>query len=142
MPPEKPDFAPLDWEKIAWEPTPYRGVFIFRLDEESDSDNPKIPKYTIMALKVDPNCSIPLHKHNREPGWTETLTFPKGGNFEIKGTNGSTEISGNHEFTIVVSANQAFGLRNENPKPLFFFSRMEPGFTGYAEIEEVKKDKN
>lgn len=129
----------IDWEQIVWEKTPYEGVFIFRLDEQPDPRNSTIPKYTIMALKVDPTFSIPLHRHKREPKWRETLTFPKGGNFEIKGADGSTKISGNPEFTIVVFANQAFGLTNRGSEPLFFYSRMQPGFTGYQEIEEINK---
>lgn len=129
----------IDWEQIVWEKTPYEGVFIFRLDEQPDPRNSTIPKYTIMALKVDPTFSIPLHRHKREPEWREVITFPRGGNFEIKGANGSTKISGNHEFTTVVSANQAFGLRNTDTKPLFFYSTMKPGFTGYDEIEEINK---
>lgn len=126
-----------EWEKIPWEKTPYQGVFIFRVDEERDPDNLNVPAYTLMALKVNPNHSIPLHKHNRGPEWTETLTFPEGGSFEAKGINGSIEISGNNEFTITIHANQAFGLTNRSPKQLFFYSRMKPGFTGYQEIEEI-----
>lgn len=129
----------IDWEQIVWEKTPYRGVFLHKVEEELNPTDPKIPKYTVMALRVDPTFSIPLHRHKREPEWTETLTFPKGGNFEIKGANGSTKISGNHEFTTVVSANQAFGLRNTDTKPLFFYSTMKPGFTGYGEIEEIEE---
>lgn len=131
-----------DWEKIVWEPTPYEGVFISKIEEESDPNNPNIPLFTVMALKIEPEGSIPLHRHKREPEWREIITFPKGGNFEIKGINGSMAISGNQELAITISANQAFGLRNRDSKPLLFHSTMKPGFTGYEEIEEVKNDKN
>lgn len=138
---EKLNSASLDWEKIAWEKTPYEGVCIFTVDEENDPNNPKVPKYTVMALKVDPNYSIPLHKHNRESGWRETLTFPKGGNFEIKGVDSSKKIASIKKFIVKVLPNQAFGLKNNDSKPLFFYSRMQPGFTGYKEIEEIKEVK-
>ncbi len=128
----------LDWEKIKWEKTPYEGVFIFRVDEESDPDNLKVPKHTIMALRVDPTFNIPLHKHKREPEWREVITFPRGGNFEIKRIDSLETIVNTKKFTVEVLPNQAFGLKNNDSKPLFFYSRMEPGFTGYEEIEEIK----
>lgn len=136
---EKPKFAPLDWEKLAWEKTPYEGVFIFLVDEKSNPSNPKVPKYTVMALKVDPNCSIPLHKHNRESEWTETLTFPKGGWLKTKNDQKPKQIKTKSPFTIIIKAGEIFGLKNTDPlQSLYFFSTMKPGFTGYAEIEEIK----
>ena len=32
-----------DWERLPWEETPYPGVFLFKLEEEIDPENPAIP---------------------------------------------------------------------------------------------------
>ncbi len=127
------------WEKIKWEQTPYRGVFIYKIEEKKDSSKPSIPLYTIMALKVEPEAEIPLHKHNREPGWTETITFANGGEFETRNDRKSRKIKTKKPFTIVIQAGEIFGLKNmDDLQSLYFFSRMEPGFTGYGEIEEAR----
>ena len=135
---EKSNFAPLDWEKLPWEQTPYQGVFIHKVEEKLDPLNPGIPLSTVMALKLNPNAIIPLHRHNREAGWTETITLPNGGDIETKGLNGITNISTVNQHTIVIGPKEVFGLTNKSNKPLYFFSRMEPRFTGYQEIEEIK----
>lgn len=136
---EKPNFALLDWEKIVWEQTPYRGVFIYKVEEEQDPSNPNIPLYTVMALEIESGAEIPLHRHNRELGWTETITLPDGGWFETKSDQKGRKIKTKNPFTIVVEPVEFFGLKNIHPsKPLYFYSKMVPGFTGYEEIEEVK----
>ena len=130
----------LNGEKIVWEKTPYQGVFIYKIEEKQDPNNPNVPLFTIMALKLQPRAIIPLHRHNREPGWTETVTLPNGGWFETKSDQESEKIKTKKPFTIVIKAGEFFGLKNIHPfKPLYFYSRMEPGFTGYEEIEEVNK---
>jgi hypothetical protein len=136
---EKPNFASLDWEKIAWGKTPYKGVFLSMIEEKQDPNNPNIPLYTVMALKIESGAEIPLHRHNRELGWTETITLPDGGWFETKNNQKSKEIKIKKPFTIVIKAGEIFGLKNMNPlQPLYFYSTMKPGFTGYGEIEEIK----
>lgn len=132
-------FTPIDWQQTDWQQTPSVGVFISLIHKEPDSEDPHIPKYTVMAVRVDPQTSIPLHRHIREHNWIETLTFPQGGNFEIHRTGGLETFSGTNPITIKIGAGEAFGLKNNNSKEaLYFVSRMEPGFTGYEEIEEVK----
>lgn len=126
------------WEKIPWEKTPYDGVFVYSIKEEPDPGNPSIPKFTVMAVKVEPGKSIPLHRHNREPGWRETLTFPQGGEFEIKREGDLETISGNKPVTLTIRPREIFGLKNNSPEALCFQSNMKPGFTGYQEIEEIK----
>ena len=138
---EKPNFVPLDWEKLAWEKTPYEGVFLHKVEEELDPDNSSVPKYTIMALKLNPLANIPPHRHNREFDWTETITLPNGGWFETKSDHKSKKIKTENPFTIVIKTDEIFGLKNMDPlQPLYFFSTMKPGFMGYAEIEEIKQD--
>lgn len=129
----------IEWEKILWEQTPYRGVFIHKIEEELNSSNPNIPLFTVMALKLKPRAVIPLHRHNRELGWTETITLPGGSRVEIKDSRGSREINSQRSFAITIEAGEIFGLKNMSLlQSLYFVSRMEPGFTGYEEIEEVK----
>ena len=138
---EKSNFAPLDWEKLPWEQTPYQGVFIHKVEEKLDPLNPGIPLSTVMALKLNPNAIIPLHRHNREAGWAETIILPNGGWFETKSDQESKEINTKDSITIIIKAGEIFGLKNIHPsKPLYFFSRMQPGFTGYGEIEEVTEE--
>lgn len=137
---EKPNFAPLDWEKLAWEKTPYEKVFISKIEEKQDPNNPNMPLYTVFALKIESEAQIPLHRHNRELGWTETITLPNGGWFETKSGPKSNKIKTKKPFTIVIKTGEIFGIKNMDPvQPLYFFSTMKPGFTGYAEIEQVKK---
>lgn len=136
---KKQNLPLLDWKKIAWEQTPYGGVFLSKIEEKQDPNNPNIPLYTVMALKIESGAEIPLHRHNRELGWTETITLPNGGWFETKSDQKGRKIKTENPFTIVIQAGEFFGLKNIHPsKPLYFFSTMKPGFTGYAEIEEVK----
>lgn len=127
------DFASIDWEQ-----TPYEGVSISLIDEEPDPNNPKIPRYTLMAIRIEPGSTIPLHRHKREPDWTEIITFPRGGNFEIYRIGASEIVLNDNPMVLRISAYEAFGLTNKNLlERLFFYSRMQPGFTGYEEIEEV-----
>ena len=136
---EKPNFAPLDWEKLAWEKTPYENVFISKIKEKQDPNSPNIPLYTVMALKIESGAQIPLHRHNRELDWTETITLPNGGWLETKSDHKSKKIKTENPFTIVIKTDEIFGLKNMDPlQPLYFFSTMKPGFMGYAEIEEIK----
>lgn len=136
---EKPNFTQLDWEKILWEQTPYRGVFIYKAEEQQDPSDPNIPLFTIMALKMKPQSTIPLHRHNRKTGWVETITFPNGGWFETRFDQEGKKVKTKEPFTIIIQAGETFGIKNMDLfQPLYFFSRMEPGFTGYAEIEEIK----
>ncbi len=136
---ENPNFAPLDWEKLAWEQTPYQGVFLHKVEEELDPDNSAVPKYTIMALKLNSLANIPPHRHNRESGWTETIVLPHGGQFDILDSNGSKKILTRLLFSVVIHVGEVFGIRNTKISgPLYFYSIMRPGFTGYQEIEEVK----
>ncbi len=131
---------PIEWEKVTWEKTPYRDVFIYKAEEKQDPNNPSMPKYTIMALKIEAGAAIPLHRHNRELGWTETIIFPNGGWFATKSEKESKKVETKKPFTIVIQAGEVFGLENIHPsKPLYFYSRMEPGFTGYQEIEEIQE---
>lgn len=133
----------IEGKKIAWEQTPYKGVFIHKVEEKLDSSNPNIPLFTVMELKLKPRAVIPLHRHNRELGWAETITLPGGRRVEIKDSRGSREINSQKPFDITVKAGEIFGIKNMSLlQPLYFVSRMEPGFTGYGEIEEIKKDKS
>lgn len=137
---EKPNFTLQEWENIPWEPTPYEGVFTRKIKEKPDPSNPNIPLLTVMAVKMEPKAKIPLHRHNRGEGWTETIVLPTGGWIEIHNGNGFEQqmrIKG--LFLKTVKAGEIFGLKNMDPfKPLYFFSTMKPGFTGYKEIEEIK----
>lgn len=136
---EKPDFAPQEWERLPWETTPYKGVFIHKIKEKPDPANPDIPLFTIMALKIEPKSAIPLHRHNRETGWTETIALPNGGFIETENGRESKQVKTENLFTVVIRAGEIFGLKNMDPlNSLYFFSTMKPGFTGYQEIEEVK----
>lgn len=126
-----------DWEKLAWQETPYPGVFISLIAQEADPQNPRIPKYTVMAVRVDPGCHIPLHRHNREPGWQETLTLPGGGGLEITSGETSQVILTDEPVTLSIETGEVFGLKNNGLGELYFYSRMQPGFTGYGEIEEI-----
>jgi len=128
---------PSRWETISWRETPYKGVFLSKIEEEFYPKT-KIPKCTVMALKIDPNCLIPRHIHKRESNWQETITLPEGGNFEILDRGGSKKVSTKHQFSKTVRAREVFGISNLDATPLYFYSRMEPGFTGYDEIEEIK----
>lgn len=138
---DKPTLPTVEWEKIVWKKTPYKGVFIHELKRELNPDNPKIPKYTVMALKMEPKAEIPLHRHNRELGWTETITLPNDGRFETQGIEEGKIIVSADSKIIVIHPGEIFGLKNIDSKPLYFYSKMKPGFTGYGEIEEVQGEK-
>lgn len=133
---ERPKFDNLDWEKLAWEKSPYdEGVFVCKIKEEN-YPNSKIPSYTLMALKINPGCVIDRHVHDRELNWRETITLFKGANVEILNEKGSEEILAKDQFSRTVRANEVFGIRNLGKDPLYFYSRMEPGFSGYNEIKK------
>ncbi len=124
-----------DWEKLDWQETPYEGVFVNKLEEIINPDNPRVPFSTTMAVKVDPGASIPLHYHLREIEWREKLSFPPFGDFEILKVSGPQSLPGIRNLTII--AGEILGLKNNDFRPLFFTSRMTPGFTGYDEIKEI-----
>lgn len=132
------NLQPSDWERLSWQETPYPGVFVFPLHEEPNPKSTRVPLSTLIAVRVNPGCSIPLHRHNRESSWREILTFPKNTSFEIYRIGGSEQVSNSIPLILVIGAGEAFGLKNNGQRPLFFSSEMQPGFTGYEEIEEVK----
>lgn len=137
---EKPNFTLQEWENIPWEATPYKGVFLHKVEEEPDPSNPNTPLLTVMALKVEPQAIIPLHRHKRNIDWTETICLPNGGFIETENGQESKQIKTENSFTVVIQAGEIFGLKNlDSLKPLYFFSRMQPGFTGYREIEGIKQ---
>ncbi|MBI4092135.1 MAG: hypothetical protein HY427_02965 [Candidatus Levybacteria bacterium] len=127
-----------DWEALFWEETPYPGVFVFKLDEEINPENPDMPLLSVFALKVNPNSQIPRHIHKREPEWREQVTSYEPGDFEILRADGSEKIS-SELLVITIKPYEVFGVINNGPRPLFFTSRMVPGFTGYEEIEEINQ---
>lgn len=136
---KKPNFAPLEWKNLDWGKTPYENVFISKIKEEQNPNKPNIPLYTVIALKIESGAKIPLHRHNRELGWTEIITLPNGGWFETKSDQKGRRIKTKNPFTITIKAAEIFGIKNMDPlQPLYFFSTMRPGFTGYEEIEEIK----
>lgn len=135
---EEPNFALPDWEKLAWDKSPYdEGVFVCKIKEEYYPKS-KMPKYTIMALKINPGCLIDRHIHLRESNWQETIILPEGANFEILDEKGSEEVLAKHQFSKTVRAREVFGIRNLGATPLYFYSRMKPGFSGYSEIKRWK----
>lgn len=116
---------------IDWEQTPYTGVFISLIDQT--------PESTLMAVRVEPGRTIPLHRHQREAGWTEIITFPRGGNLEIYRLDASEIVLTDQSVVVKIGPGEAFGLTNRDlSERLFFYSRMQPGFIGYEEIEEIK----
>lgn len=126
-----------DFEQIPWEPSPYKGVYVSLLVSEPGPASADAPKRTVHAIRVEPQSKIPNHKHNREPNWQETLTFPQGGIFIFRKSELTKNVSTTHQITIKIAAQEVFGLENLGMKPLHFYSKMEPGFTGYQEIKEV-----
>ena len=130
--------GPPDWEALFWEETPYPGVFVFKLDEKINLENPDMPLFSVFALKVNPNSQIPRHIHKREPGWREQIASDEPGNFEILRENGSERIL-NEFLVLTIKPYEVFGIKNHGLRPLFFTSRMVPGFTGYEEIEEINQ---
>ena len=127
-----------DWEELDWKETPYPGVFLFKLAEEINPENPDMPFFSVFALKVNPNSQIPRHLHKREPEWREQINFQEPGDFEILRANNSQRIL-NELLTITIEPYEVFGIKNHGLRPLFLTSRMIPGFTGYDEIEEVNE---
>lgn len=127
----------LEWELLPWEPTPYNGVFVSIIAQEPDPNNPNVPKYTQMAVRVDSGSNIPLHIHNRDKNWQETITFPQGGTFTLRKSGLTEDVSTADLTTLTIAAREIFGLVNRGTKPLYFYSKMKPGFTGYGEIETI-----
>ncbi|MBI2019602.1 hypothetical protein HYS95_02980 [Candidatus Daviesbacteria bacterium] len=127
---------PYSWEGIIWEEAPYERVFLKILREKIDPVGSSIPRFTLMALKVLPGGSIPLHLHTREAGWTETLTFPAGSQFTVLRDDSEEQIIAESRMTLTIAAEEVFGIRNDDSvRTLFFTSLMRPGFTGYEEIK-------
>lgn len=126
---------PADWEKLPWQETPYPGVFLSLLNLKPNPQNPKIPLSTIHAIRIDPESSIPLHRHKREPEWLETFYFPATCDLEISGTLGTERVL--TPLTFSIDTYEIVKFTNRNNTPLYFTSSMNPGFTGYQEIEEI-----
>ena len=125
----------IDFDNIIMEKTPYEGIYVSSLDEE----NPSIPKVTAHVVRIDPNCKIELHYHEREDDWTEIIIFPFGGNFEILiGIDNSRSFSGKKAVYARVNSKEIYGIINrDSDKPLFLLSIMKPGFLGYKEIKSL-----
>ena len=124
----------IDFDTIVLENTPYKGVFVSSLDEERSP----IPKVTAHVVKIDPNCKIGLHYHEREENWTEFIIFPLGGNFELYGPFNSSLFSGPKPVYTRVKSKEVYGIINrDSHRPLFLLSIMKPGFIGYEEIKNL-----
>ena len=125
----------IDLENIILEKTPYEGIYVSSLDEEQSS----ITKITAHVVKIDPNCTIGLHYHEREEDWTEFIIFPYGGNFELlTGINNIRSFSGKRAIYARVNSKDIYGIVNrDSDKPLFLLSIMKPGFLGYKEIKSL-----
>lgn len=126
---------PVNLEGVDWQQAPYDRVFLSILDEEIDPADPTRPVFTLMALKIFPGGSIPVHRHVREDGWMETLTFPEGSQFTVLRDNGVKKVVAESRMTLTIIAGEAFGILNDSNRDLFFTSLMQPGFTGYEEIK-------
>src|SRR3989338_6549879 len=111
--------GPPDWEALFWEETPYPGVFVFKLDEKINLENPDMPLLSVFALKVNPNSQIPRHIHKREPEWREQVTSYEPGNFEILRESSSEEVS-NGVLRNTIKPREVFGVINNGPRPLYF----------------------
>lgn len=129
-----------DWEAFPWETTPYEGVFISLLEERPDPQNPDIPLHSLYAVRLNPASILQRHIHKREPEWREYINSYEPGDFEILRADGSEKVS-SELLVITIKPYEVFGLENHGFQPLFFTSRMVPGFTGYQEIEEVEEAK-
>lgn len=123
---------PDRWNQLKWEKASDIGVFISKIEEGNVING--IPEYSVYAVRIDPGFEITPHRHMREKNWTERLTLPVGGNFEILGKPFKVA----HQFVVTIHSNEISGLKNLDKTPLHFYSRMEPGFTGLGEIEGVK----
>ncbi|OGH12923.1 MAG: hypothetical protein A2776_02420 [Candidatus Levybacteria bacterium RIFCSPHIGHO2_01_FULL_40_10] len=129
--------GPRNWEALPWKTTPYEGVSISLLNERLDLQNPDVPLRSLYAVRLNPAAILRRHIHKREPNWREEITFQEMGDFEILRADGSEKVS-NELLVITIKPYEVFGLNNYGLRPLFFTSRMVPGFTGYQEIEEIK----
>lgn len=124
----------IDFDSTIFENTPYEGIFISALDEERFS----IPKITAHVVRIDPNCKIGLHYHEREDDWTEFIIFPLGGNFELYGPINPSIFSGPKPVYVRVKSKEVYGIINlDSHRPLFLLSIMKPGFIGYEEIKNL-----
>jgi len=124
----------IDFNNITFEKTPYKGVFVSCIDEERLS----FPEITAHAVRIDPNCKIGLHYHEREENWTEFIIFPLGGNFELYGPSNSSVFSGPNPVYVRVKSKEVYGIRNsDSHRQLFLLSIMKPGFIGYEEIKSL-----
>ena len=124
----------IGFEDIEWQSTPHDGVFVSLLEEVKGSP---APEATAHAVRLDPNCEIGLHYHQREENWTELLLFPNGGDFEFQRGDQLTKYSTLYLVYERMNPREVYGMRNKSHLPLYFFSIMKPGFTGFQEIIEV-----
>lgn len=126
----------IDFENIEWKQTPYKGIFVSPIDKEDDPSNSKIPKLTAHAVRIDPECEIGLHYHDREDDWTEFIILPKGGNVEVADTVNQEFFSGPKPVYVRVNSRETYRIKNrDSRKPVFLISIMKPGFTEYEEIK-------
>jgi hypothetical protein len=122
------------WEGIDWQPSPYNGVFISMVQEVADPDNPSVPHKSVIAVKVEPGATLPIHWHKRGSEWLEKIDVNKGES-TILGFS-EEELSG--PITIYNDYLEMFGIRNESPtKPLYMLSTMIPGYTGSEENKKM-----
>ena len=131
MDPKEIDFGSLEWER-----TPYKGVFLSYIDKAVD---PTSSRSTLSAnvVKIDPDCEIGLHYHDREEDWTEFVVFFPSGPFEAFSGNRQRSFSGSMPVYMRVGSREAYRIKNKDPhKPLFLISIMKPGFSGYEEIKD------
>lgn len=125
-----------NWEALPWEQTPYSGVSICLLSEGVKLQDSDIPSHSLYAVRLDPASTLRRHIHKREPNWREEVTLPEDGDFIILRADESMRALGK-QLVVTIRPYEVFGIENYGMRPLFFTSKMTPGFTGYQEIEEV-----
>lgn len=126
----------IKFEEIDWQGTPHPGVFVSCL-EEGERDYLSVPRFTSHAVRIDPGHEIGPHYHERGPNWTELLLFPRGGEFTFYRDRRPIEYSGNSPVYERIRPGEIYSIVNRDASPLYFFSNMHPGFTGFREIVEV-----
>src|SRR3989338_2171604 len=121
----------VDFSQMEWQATPYPGVFVSCLEEEGSGE---IPDFTSHAVRLDVGSKIGPHYHEREPGWMELILFPDGGDFEFRIDGQVSEYSTQMPVYRKIRPREVYGIRNRNRFPLYFFSFMKPGFSGFQDI--------
>ena len=127
----------IDFESIEWQPTPSPGVYVYCIREKRRQGE-EMPRFTAHAVRVDPGHEIGLHYHNREEGWVERLVFPNGGNFEFRRGDNINHYSDPTKTHERIKPYEIYAIKNRADVPLYLFSIMKPGFTGFGEIISVK----